>query len=111
MYVSADAFKTWALDILLWVKIIPKLIDLINKTLFFQVNEDFQNDVKNLPNTLDNKQPFMNFIDRYGTHYTSKLVMGAKAITLNEVSHRLLTCGFYYKHIHGHLSLVMGKCP
>jgi hypothetical protein len=51
----------------------------------YKVNADFKEDVQKLPNSLDNKQPFLAFVEKYGTHFTSKIVMGAKAVVQHVV--------------------------
>ena len=45
-----------------------------------KVIEDFREDVKNLPNNLTNRRPYMDFIEKFGTHYTHNMLMGAKSI-------------------------------
>jgi hypothetical protein len=51
----------------------------------FKVTADFKEDVQNLPDSLDVQTKFVLFIEKYGTHYISKIVMGAKAVIQDQV--------------------------
>lgn len=50
-----------------------------------QVSSDFEADVKGLPLDTNSTDLYMDFISTYGTHYTSKIVMGAKAVIQSQV--------------------------
>ena len=53
--------------------------------LFLQVTSDFEEDVKALPTDVNATQAYFDFIETYGTHYASVVVMGAKAVIQSQV--------------------------
>jgi hypothetical protein len=50
----------------------------------------FENDVKNLPLKPNMTEPYFRFLETYGTHYASRIFMGAKAVHQSHVRTTLL---------------------
>ena len=49
------------------------------------MTQEFRDDVMALPTDSNQVAPFRKFADKYGTHYFSKIVMGAKAVVQSQV--------------------------
>ena len=54
--------------------------------IIFQVSKLFENAVKELPTNPNDTLKYKKLIETFGTHYTNKIVMGAKAVIQSQVS-------------------------
>jgi hypothetical protein len=61
------------------------------------VTSDFEEDVKALPTDVNATQAYFDFIETYGTHYASVVVMGAKAVIQSQVPNNI-----YWSHLKVH---------
>ena len=74
-------------------------IESVAKCILYRANakrkinlaEDFIQDVKDLPVGNNTLPDYLDFIDAYGTHYVSQVIMGAKAIQQNKFDESSIT--------------------